>query len=322
MARAITRSASASESAISSASTSWLLKLLRLASERRRVSMPCMVSASRLIMRASPLTSSEPCVSQRLSMSPAASACATSPTSCNRVLDGLRNRPEHQHRDERGRQRAADQTQLFTGPGSIRFGEHPRFDALQDSRACVSSHRAIAVSSAARRGSRSANAHADGATCAPPCAHVVSTLSRYCAAGLPQRIGDRRDFGSRRQRPGEIELRAQRADQVVRRPAGDRRRRTAVPRRCWPAGSVRDPASAARRRRARGRRWPRTADSWRAGSPTTRPASASTRIAKHYVETPGDGNRCEPPARVSSCHCSTPLPAIRTAGYRRRRGGP
>ena len=81
MARAITRSASASESAISSASTSWLLKVLRPASERRRVSMPCMVSASRLIMRASPLTSSEPCASQRLSMSPAASACATSPTS-------------------------------------------------------------------------------------------------------------------------------------------------------------------------------------------------------------------------------------------------
>ena len=35
---------------------------------------------------------------------------------------------------------------------------------------------------------------------------------------------------------------------------------------------------------------------------------------EHYVETPGDGNRRKPPARVSSSHCSTPLRRIAQKG--------
>ena len=307
MARAITRSASASESAISSASTSWLLKVLRLASERSRVSMPCMVSASRLIMRASALTSSEPCGSQRLSMSPAASACATSPTAWIECCMELRDRPQHERRQHRGRQRAADHP-AGDQIGAARFGEHAGLHALQ--------HAAHAIHGFAQRGFERRAPRFEVGKCpgGRAAAHrrragSSPTLSKYCAAGCRRLSVMAATSGVAGQRPGRFELRAQRVDQVLRAAAG-RGRGPAVGGDAGVQGerTIERALHGCHARQVRARLGLRLRGAQRAEHDARH---AQHQDREHYVEARGDRNRRKPPARGSTCHDSPVFAANR-----------
>ncbi len=187
--------------------------------------MPCMVSASRLIMRASPLTSSEPCMSQRLSMSPAASACATSPT----VSMELRMEcaiAQHHESHEQAANSAPPITHAVTTPD--RFASSiTRVSTRCSTERMRSSHREsrFRVPHAAARDRRTPRRCAAGVL-----AQIRFGAFEIFRGRLPQTVGDAGDFCSRFQRPGEIELRAQCIQEV-----------------CWPAPGVR-PRTATRRR--------------------------------------------------------------------------
>ena len=132
----------------------------------------------------------------------------------NRVLDGTARSPR-----TRASRRARPRAARRRSPTRVTMPERSASASTRVSTRCRTPRMRVMasrkpVSSAARRGSRSAKAQAVAPPAPPPCAHVVFGAFEVLRCRAAQTVGDRGDFRRRRQRPGELELRAQRADQV------------------------------------------------------------------------------------------------------------
>ena len=210
-------------------------------------------------------------------------------------------------------------TQAVTTPALIRFVDHAGFDPVQHR--SHARHR-IAYRGFERRSPRLEVGECPGGRAAGVLAQVRFGALEIFRGRLPQRVGDAGDFRRRVQCPGEFELRAQRIQQILL----ARTRRSARGLRLRGDARVNGQRAIERSLHGGDMRQVRAGLGLQlhgAQRAKQNAALAQQQDAEHYVEAPGDRNRSEPPARVSTCHYpSRPSGELSPLRYRRIRGGP
>jgi hypothetical protein len=128
-----------------------------------------------------------------------------------RSLDRPRHRPQREPRDQRGEQRTADQP-CRDRAGPARFGEHARLDTEQHT---SHARHGFAQRALQRRSPRFDIRECPVRSAGSAAAHIGFGVLEIGGGRLAQGVEYRGDFGRRFQCPGEIQLRAQRAQQTL-----------------------------------------------------------------------------------------------------------